>query len=312
MKWIQAKVIPDCHDINLAMELISDIFYDFGIQGVVVESTEPEPDTDWADGVENIPEANSVSGYFPDTDTIQDKLSVLRDRLKRLEKENSINSRLELSETDEEDWAESWKAYFWPEKVGSKIVVKPTWRDYLSKPDEIVLEIDPGMAFGTGTHATTAMCIQMIETWVKPGDSMLDVGMGSGILMIAAHKLGAGTVWGVDNDEVAVGVAEKNLLLNRINPDDFQVISGNLTEHTEGQFDLVTANILAHIILLLLNDVERVLSPNGIFICSGIVAEKKDMVADKMASLNFDVFDIREQEGWVALAGKKIGAETRP
>jgi ribosomal protein L11 methyltransferase len=117
---------------------------------------------------------------------------------------------------DEQDWAEAWKAYFWPEKITDLIVVKPSWREYPAEPQEIVLEIDPGMAFGTGTHPTTSLCIRMIQTHLKPGDAFLDVGTGSGILMIAAAKLGAGTVCGVDNDEVAVTVAEKNLLANHI------------------------------------------------------------------------------------------------
>ncbi|MBC2712968.1 MAG: 50S ribosomal protein L11 methyltransferase, partial [Desulfosarcina sp.] len=217
-----------------------------------------------------------VTGYFSDTKSAADKCKALESALLRLESATGIETRVEYARIDEQDWAEAWKEYFWPEKITDTIVVKPSWREYPAGQDDIILEIDPGMAFGTGTHPTTVLCIRMIQTHLKPGDAFLDVGTGSGILMIAAAKLGAGTICGVDNDEVAVAVAKKNLIANNIH--HFSLSTGNLVDGVSQTFDVVTANILAEVILVLLPDVTAVLRENGVFICSGIITAKKDAV----------------------------------
>ncbi len=305
MKWIEVKVIFEHTDRELACDLISDIFYSFGLQGVAVESTVPDEDADWADGVEKIPDADSVSAYFPKDGRFDDSLGKIKTELDRLAAEPGIATRILFREMDEEDWAESWKEYFWPEKVGKKIVVKPTWRDYVLNPGEIVLEIDPGMAFGTGTHPTTSLCIQLIEKYLHTGDSVLDIGTGSGILLIAAAKLGAGNLQGIDNDPVAVDIARKNLLINHIPEDRFTVMTGNLAEKVHQQFDLVIANILTDVILKLLDSVPGLLHEKGIFICSGIISENREKVTQKMERLGFEIAEIREKEGWVGIAGIK-------
>jgi len=314
MKWIKTKVIfetPDTYnpiydklDKELAADLISDIFYEFGLQGVVVENPDMEPEEGWGDGAVEKPDADSVSAYFPKNENLEKKLDILKDKLEHLRDKNKIITRIFLQEIDEQDWAESWKEYFWPQKISKRIVVKPTWREYSPQPDEIILEIDPGMAFGTGTHPTTALCIQMIEKYLNPGDSFLDIGTGSGILMIAGAKLGAGNLWGVDNDDVAVEVACNNLKLNKADPEMFKVMSGNLVDVINQKFNLVTANILSEVILILLDDISLVLEKNAIFICSGIIVENQDKVVQKMKSLDFEILEIKEQENWVAIAGK--------
>ncbi len=304
MKWIQAKVVFDFKDRELATELISDIFYSLDLQGVVVESTEPDPDADWADGVQNIPEVDSVSGYFARNIQYEEKIAGLEAGLARLQEDAGIKTRLAYIEVDEEDWAESWKEYFWPEKISDGIVVKPTWRDYTPKNNEIIIEIDPGMAFGTGTHATTALCIRAIEKYLNPGESLLDVGTGSGILMIAAQKLGAGKLSGVDMDAVAVEVAEKNLRLNGVSPEHFVLKTGNLADVVHEKSDVVVANILTEVILVLLDDLHRVLRTGGLFIASGIIVEKRDRVVEKMTRLGFTVKEIMEKDGWVVIVAR--------
>lgn len=305
MKWIEAKVIFDAHNKQLASELISDIFYEMGLQGVVIETTDIEPTGEWADETLKPADHNSVTGYFPKNDYAEQRGRELENELARLKAENSIASQICRYELDEEDWAESWKTYFYPQKISKYMVVKPTWREYDPAGDEIVLEIDPGMAFGTGTHPTTSLCIRMMENYLKPGDMFLDVGTGSGILMIAAAHLGSAKLCGTDSDEVAAEVARQNLLLNRISPEKFTLITGNLADPVNEQFDLVAANILSEVILVLLDDVKRVMKNGGMFICSGIIEKNKDAVLQKMKSAGFEISDIQTEQEWVAIAGKK-------
>jgi ribosomal protein L11 methyltransferase len=306
MEWIEAKVDFDAGTTVAAEELIADVFYRFGVKGVVVEDptmeTPPGTDVILEDTVR--PDVNAVSGYFPATAFDQEQRRRFETALKALDGPLQMQHRVFYRAVDEEDWAESWKAFFWPEKISDRIVVKPTWRDYQPKGDERVLEIDPGMAFGTGTHPTTALCIQMLETYLKPEDRMLDVGTGSGILMIAAVLLGAAEVNGIDNDPVAVDVARQNLLLNALMADRCRVWSGNLLSGVAERYDIVVANILAEVIIALLPDISPVLLPGGRFICSGILYSQQDAVADRARSLGFELLEARLREEWVAMAFK--------
>jgi len=307
MQWIETKVIFDFHDKELAAELISDVFYDIGVTGLVIESPDAEPtEDDWADGVQQTPEHHAVIAYFPKNDLLEERCRKLEKNLINLEKTQGIISRIIYREIAEEDWSESWKEFFHPEKISEKIVVKPTWREYKAAENEIVLEIDPGMAFGTGTHPTTALCIRMIEKYLKPEDSFFDVGTGSGILMVAAAKLGAAYLVGTDKDEVAVEIAEKNLLLNNINPEKFRVMTAHLASGVTEKFDMVAANILSQVIVILLDDVKNILAQDGIFICSGIIEENRNTVIEKMRALSFEISEIQGEQGWVAIVGKKV------
>ena len=303
MKWIAAKVTVDTQSRDLATDLVADIFYTLGLKGVVVDDPEMDPEQDWGDDALRPPKRPAVTGYFADTRRATEKCKALETALQRLERTSGITTQVAYTRIDEQDWSEAWKAYFWPEKITDTIVVKPSWRNYAAGPDDIILEIDPGMAFGTGTHPTTALCIQMIQDHLTPGDAFLDVGTGSGILMIAADKLGAKTVCGVDNDEVAVSVAEQNLLTNHIH--HFNLLSGNLVETVSRTFDVVTANILAEVILDLLTHVAAVLEDNGVFICSGIITAKKDAVLTGLKKKGFKVIQVLEKDGWVAVAARK-------
>ena len=304
MKWIETKIVFDHPDKDLAVDLISDVFYDFGLQGVVVEDPRIEPEEGWPEDVIGRPDHYTVTGYFPDDNRIEKRCKILEEKLLHFKEKLGLIYRMSYKELDEEDWAHSWKAYFWPQKIGRNMVVKPTWRDYRADPGEMVIELDPGMAFGTGTHPTTTMCVAMIESLLKKGDSFLDVGTGSGILLIAAAKLGAGKVCGIDNDRTAVEIAAGNLKLNDVGTQQVRVICSDLVGVIREKFDIITANIISHVILILLMDIRRVLKSGGIFICSGIVDKNEKQVVDAMENVGFEIIAISSKDEWIAIAGR--------
>jgi ribosomal protein L11 methyltransferase len=309
MEWIEAKVDFDAGTTVAAEELIADVFYNFGVKGVVVEdpTMEAPPGTDviLEDGIR--PTVNAVSGYFPALTFDQDQRRQFEQSLKALDGPLQMQHRVFYRSIDEEDWAESWKAFFWPQKVSARIVVKPTWRDYHPSGDERVLEIDPGMAFGTGSHPTTALSMQLLEKYLRPDDRLLDVGTGSGILMVAAALLGAAEVHGIDNDPVAVNVARQNLVLNAVPADRCRVWTGDLLSGVALRYNLVVANILAEVILHLLPHVQGVLAPGGGFICSGLLQSQQDQVIDAARSLGLQHVETLLREEWVAIAFRAPG-----
>jgi ribosomal protein L11 methyltransferase len=304
MRYIEAKVTFDHPDPQLAGDLIAGVFFDFELQGVVVEDPQLEPEEEWAEDAVARPAAHAVIGYLPEDERLDSCRAVMEAEVARLGNHIGLIYRLSYREVDEQDWAESWKAFFWPQKIGERIVVKPSWRDYASRPGEMVLELDPGMAFGTGTHPTTALCVQLIERHLNPGDAFLDIGTGSGILLLAAAKLGAGRLCGGDRDEMAVRVAAENLRRNGIEGRRVCLAQGSLAAPFRGRFEVVAANILTHVIIELLADVARLLKPGGRFICSGIIDPNRDLIVAKMGDVGFEVIEIRQKEGWVALAGR--------
>jgi ribosomal protein L11 methyltransferase len=304
MNYIETRVTFDCINPEGAADLIAGIFFEFDLQGVVIEDPELEPEEEWAEDAVARPAAHAVIGFLPEDQRLDGRRRRLEEEVGRLGNHIGLVYRISYRQVDEQDWAESWKAFFWPQKIGERIVVKPSWRDYAGSQGEIVLELDPGMAFGTGTHPTTALCVQLIERHLNPGDSFLDIGTGSGILMLAAAKLGAGRLCGGDRDGAAVRIAEENLRRNGIDPRSACLVQGSLAEPFKGRFDVVAANILTLVIVDLLDDIPRVLKDNGLFICSGIIEHNRDLVSGKMKTMNLDLIEIREKEGWVAMAGK--------
>jgi len=304
MKWIETKVVFDYPDSDLAADLISDIFYEFGLQGVVVEDPDLDPEEDWAEDAIRSAVCNSVTAYLPVDSQTEKRCRILEKKLSHLQEQSGIISRVSYKELDDEDWAHGWKDYFWPRKISDNIVVKPTWREYQAGSDEIIIELDPGMAFGTGTHPTTVLCVAMIEKFLKPNDCFLDVGTGSGVLMIAAARLGAARVSGIDKDETAVEIAAANLKLNDIQPDRFQVKKGNLVDEIHETYNMIAANILTHVILDLIVDIKRVLKPGGVFICSGIVDKNHSQVTEALQNIGFDILETAHEDEWVAIAGR--------
>jgi ribosomal protein L11 methyltransferase len=304
MKWLEVKVVFDFNDRQLAEDLISDLFYDLNLKGVVIEESKAEALEDWNSHAV-ICENDAVIGYLPYDDTLRKKRKSIEEGLEGLEKKIGITYRIFYGDVDETDWAESWKAYFRPEKITDRIIVKPTWRDYLQNENEIVLEIDPGMAFGTGTHPTTRMCIALIEKYLKETDTFLDVGTGSGILMVAAAKLGASKILGIDSDRVAADIARKNLLHNQIPESVFAIITGDQVVGITQRFDLAAANITTKTILSLLENIQSVLVEDGIFICSGILVTDRNKILNKLEQAGFKAVEILVDEDWISMACRR-------
>ena len=201
----------------------------------------------------------------------------------------------------EQDWAEDGKKYYKPFRAGERLVIKPSWEPYEEKEGDLVLELDPGMAFGTGTHETTFMCMEQLEKYVKPGCKAIDVGCGSGILGLAAAKLGAGDVLAIDLDELAVKVAKENTEKNHLT-DRVRVVHGDLLKQREEQADVIVANIIADVICALCGPVKRHLLPGGVFICSGIIREREDDVQCALAEAGYTVCNRLAKGEWVCLA----------
>ena len=307
--WIEVRVITKSE----ALEPISGIFYSLDCKGVAIEDPEDilgreqGPLTwDFADinVLEHKGKVAVVKAYFAEEDNIEEILGYVNEKLVEL-KEMGIDlgeAKVEHEKMYEEDWANTWKQYYKPSKVGEKIVVKPIWEEYEAKDGELVVDLDPGMAFGTGTHETTRMCIQALERYVKEESTVFDVGCGSGILAIAAAKLGAKLAVGVDLDPVAVESSIENVGYNNLK--NIEILHGNLVEVIDGKADIVVANILAEIICILTDDVKRVLKDSGVFITSGIIHDRVDMVCEKLEATGFEVIEKNRDGEWNCIVAK--------
>lgn len=304
MKWIEAKIeIHGSHEDQVT-DLIAGVFYDLGLTGVVIEDPELTPAEGWAKDAIGRPECPAVTGYLPLSNSGHERLARLYEQQKRLSGDHGFDIQLIYREIDEEDWAESWKAFFKPLKVNRDLVIKPSWESVVTDPGTMVIDIDPGMAFGTGTHPTTILCLRLIRAFMGKSSTFLDVGTGSGILSIAAAKYGAGSIVAVDTDEVALSITAENLARNGVEPERCLTILGHLLNGVTGRFDLVVANILTNVIIELLDDLHRVIEPGGIFICSGIILQHRERVALAMVNRKFDILAVETLDGWVGFAGK--------
>jgi ribosomal protein L11 methyltransferase len=306
MEWIEAKIEFDTTADIAAEELIADVFYTFDVKGVVVEDPDTEVPPDVLMDEDVRPPVNSVSGYFPAQAFDQKRRRAFERAVKELAGRLAMNYRVLYRSLAEEDWAESWKAFFWPEKVSEHFVVKPTWRDYKAQPGEIVIDIDPGMAFGTGSHPSTALCLGLMERLLLPEDRFLDVGTGSGILMVAAAHLGAAMLHGVDKDPLSVAIARQNLRRNHVAKERWRVWTGDLARETSGCYTFIAANIYANVIVNLLDHLGRVMAPGGRFICSGITADQVDTVQTALREAGFEVLTAEARENWVAMAARCV------
>lgn len=304
MKWMEVSVLTT----HAASEAVANIFHELRVGGVVIEDPvliNKLRSSEWE--LTDIPEQQDVetvtiSAYFPNDDQFFEQLKRVEDALIIIEQNFSgcKKAATKFREVHEEDWANAWKQYFHPIKVSEHIVIKPTWEKYQAAVDDIVIELDPGMAFGTGTHHTTTLCIQELEKTIQPGTTVFDVGTGSGILAVIAAKLGAGQVYAVDIDSVAVRVAKENIELNKVQ-DTVTAAQGDLLTGVSGQADLIVANIIADIIIKLLPDVLLKLKPGGVFLGSGIIVERLNDVTLAATKLGFEVDRIVEQCGWAVI-----------
>ncbi len=216
--------------------------------------------------------------------------------------DEGITHTLDTKATMDEDWRNNWKKFFNPTPVGKRLLIRPTWRDDFDAAGRAILNIDPGLAFGTGNHETTRLCLEMIEKYLKDNAKVLDVGCGSGILAIASLLLGAESAVGVDIDEVAVRTAVENAELNSVS-DRFTAICGDLTRKVSGKYDLIVANIVADAIISLSAGVKEFMKPDTVYIMSGIIDTRGDEVACAVGK-NFDIIERVEDGGWVCLAAK--------
>jgi len=297
-------------------EAVADLFYQLGCPGVSVENPELLlkyiESGKWnyhAFGEVELTGTSVVKGYFPEDDELKDKLKKLdlgiRELLQRsphwLVQAKGISLK-------EEDWETAWKAYFKPIRVGGHFLVKPTWESVDLIEGDIVLELDPGMAFGTGTHPTTTLCLRTLEDVVKPEQRVFDLGTGSGILAIAAAKLGA-KVEAVDLDSVAIRVAQENVDLNQVN-DRVRVVRGDLGTVLTGQADVVIANIIADVILILLPDLKRLLHPDGVFLASGIIENRAEDVEEGLNEAGFEIVERIEDSGWILFLARWANRES--
>jgi ribosomal protein L11 methyltransferase len=320
MLWNEITI----HTTEEAIEMISNFLHEAGAGGVSIEesgSLNKPRDTSygqWYDRpLNDIPEGQAIiKGYFAeevDMDRIRSQIEPRVEELRTFDIDPG-EVQYELKTVDEDDWANAWKQYFKPLRVSDRLTIKPTWEDYEpASEEEKIIELDPGMAFGTGTHPTTSLCLRTLESVIKGGEEVIDVGTGSGILAIGAVKLGAKHVLALDLDPVAVSSARENTRLNgleeRITIKESDLLSVlNASDPTLGiqlPVKLVVANILAEIILLFIDDVYKALEPGGIYIASGIWKNKEEVVETALKAAGFEIAEISRDEDWLAFVARK-------
>ncbi len=294
-----------------AIEAIADMLYSLEVKGIEIidnklsDSEKEKLIVDYIDDRIIPSDVVKIICYFSDQEDIDEKIELIKKGLENIAQFIDIGEcSITLGTTSEEDWANNWKKYYKPFKVGSSIVVKPTWEEYQKENnEEIIIEIDPGMAFGCGTHETTSMCIEHIEKNIKKDDTVLDIGCGSGILSIVAAKLGAKKVTGIDLDKAAVKVSKENVELNRLE-DTVSIYHGDLIGQENEKVDIAVANIMADVILILMEDIEKVLKKGGLFIASGIIRDRYPEIEKKLLEKGFSVLDKTDMSEWVAVTAQ--------
>ena len=314
MNWTEVKI----YTTTAGIDPLTGSMLDLGLQGFMIEDAQDfdeflhdtTPHWDYVDQavMEKMKDCETcVTIYVADNPQGMEELMQVRQILARLKAQDPDGKygrlELEMKDVDEEDWSNAWKKYYHPVQVGEHLVVCPSWEAYDRKPDQVVLTLNPGMAFGTGTHDTTRLCMELLEKYITPQDTVLDVGCGSGILAITAALLGANKIIGCDIDEVAVKVAGENAALNGVQ-DRIAFHQGDLTSQVEGSFQIICANIVADVIIRLSEDAGRYLAKDGIFITSGIIDTREQDVLDALEQNGFQVIERRTSGGWVALACK--------
>lgn len=308
--WIEITI----HTTNEASEIVESILLDYGSTGVAIEdptTLEENLHDDFGTIVElsptDYPEVGViVKGYINELNFDDKTFNRFKDELEQLGKNINIGEffKIETTTIQDSDWENSWKDYFDILNIGEKFVIVPTWREYENEEDKYVINIDPGMAFGTGGHETTSLCIKNLEKYVKPHDNVIDVGCGSGILSIAASYLTDGNLKAVDLDKLAVDVSRENFALNNLE-NRIEVEEASLLTKETKKYDVIVANILAHIIELMLEDAYKLLEDGGYFITSGIIKDKKDELLEKMLEQGFKLVEETSDNEWYSFVVTK-------
>ena len=313
MDWMEITVLTT----TAAADMVSQILIDAGSDGTMIEdkndvaiNQRPEGQWDIIDEAiaKRIGDDVKVTGYYEVDASLRDRVNLVESEVRRVK---AMDLGFDLGKMEvvqktfaEEDWAENWKKSFKPFRLGQHMVIKPGWSEYETQPDDKIIEIDPGMAFGTGTHETTGMCVELVEKYVKPGMTAIDVGTGTGILAIAAAHMGAEDVLATDIDRVAVRVAAENIRINGYEG-KIRCMAGDLLENVAEQADIVIANIIADVIIMMAAPVKAHIKDGGMFICSGISKERRDDVLDALNDAKYKVLDVCEKGGWCAIAAEK-------
>lgn len=316
MKWIKVSLKTTTE----AVDFISSLFDELGLEGIQIEDNVPLSQEDkeamFIDILPELPpdegEATVTSYVAPDRELDELKQQILEGLEEISAFVNIGEGTITTEETDDGDWINNWKAFFKPFRVADDIVIKPTWEVLEDKKEtDLVIEIDPGTAFGTGAHETTRLCILGLRKYITPETRLLDVGCGSGILSIIGLKLGAKCAVGTDIDPAALTATYENMQVNQIAEDAFTAYAGNIIADKEVQdkvgyqkYDIVTANILADVIIPLSGEIRQHMKPDGLFISSGIIDMKKEEVQEALLKNGFEIVEINEMGDWVSFVAK--------
>ena len=302
MKWleVQVKTTPENEDA------VSGILYNYGATGLaiedpndIIEFSRTEKDWDFIDpslidlGFDGI----LIKAYYFIDKGIYDMFELIKDEIEPY-------GNISTLEVDDNDWADNWKKYFPVIKIDNNIIIKPSWEVYEEKDGDIIIELDPGMAFGTGTHETTMMCAEALKKYVQKDSVVFDVGCGSGILSIVAAKLGAKEVIGIDLDEMCIQVSNENIRKN----DVYDIVTlkhGNLLDVIDTKSNIIVANIIAEVLAEMTKTIDQYLEKNGIFIGSGIIVEKINLVKDALLENGFSIISVKEESGWACIVASK-------
>lgn len=305
MNWTEVKIKTTAE----LEDLVSSILYDAGATGLAIEDprdilelSKYKENWDFVDpDLVNIESDEiSIKAYFSEEENVEEIIEEIKIRMKANPTIALGSNEINIAVINDEDFADSWKKYYKPLRIGKNILIKPSWEECTLEEDDILIELDPGMAFGTGTHETTMMCTEALEGYVKQGDTVYDIGCGSGILSIVAAKLGAKKVVGVDLDEVCVKVSKENTELNNVS-DVVEIKNGNLLDVVEGKANIIVSNIIAEIIAKMTKDLKAYLKDNGIFITSGIIIEKIGLVEKALIENGFKILEIKKQNSWACI-----------
>lgn len=323
--WIEVFVSTS----QTGLEPIEGVLYACGLTGLMIHDSADftefmeNPDRKWDYIADELlehkkDEPTGITFFLRDNVYGREQLAQIKDALqnvKRTETELDLGTLdVTMKNVAEEDWANNWKKYFKPFPIGEKIMIKPSWEELPAQTDKVVLQIDPGHIFGTGTHETTQLCITLLERYLQKDDTMLDIGCGSGILSIAGLLLGAKEADAIDIDPNAIKIAYENSDRNQIDRARYHVAAGDVLEDIAVQnmykgknYDVVVANIVADIIIALTKQVPDYIKQAGIFVCSGIIIERKQDVLDALAAAKFSVVEVVEKASWAAIAARYEG-----
>jgi ribosomal protein L11 methyltransferase len=295
------------------IETITDILEQAGISGVSIydrkDFEELLKQGEVWDYIDEALKADSqitrVCAYIPFNDDTENIIAGISGQLEAAAKDKAGlgNCQLSVARINDEDWAESWKKYYKPVYVGNRLIIKPTWESITDAQGRIIIEMDPGAAFGTGTHETTQLCLEMLEKHILPGDTVLDIGTGTGVLAIAAEKLGAKQVTAVDRDELALDAAKKNLENNRCG--NWKVFKSDLLNNVTDKYSLIVANIVADPILSMVEELNRVMLNNARLILSGIILDRAQEVKTEYEHAGFDLIEKSTKNEWVSMVFRR-------